>query len=221
MSYAEEDYLMISGIQHFMFCQRQWALIYIEQGWLENKFTAEGNVIHRNAHKENFIEKRPGILVTRSLRVASQELGLSGQCDVVEFLAAEDGCVIHGHRGLWQAVPIEYKRGKDKSDDSDIFQLCAEALCLEEMLACSIPYGYLYYHQIRHRRKIELTEELRERVKEAVKRMHSLYERGQTPKVKPTKKCQSCSINPICIPKLCRNVSVKAYMERLLSEEES
>ncbi len=219
MSYAEEDYLMISGIQHFMFCQRQWALIHIEQDWMENRLTAEGEVIHRNAHKDSFVEKRPGILVTRSLRVASRMLGLSGQCDVVEFLSAEEGAVIHGHRGLWQAVPVEYKRGKDKSDDSDIFQLCAEALCLEEMLSCTIPYGFLYYNEIRRRRKIELTEELRARVKETVALMHELFRRGRMPKVKLSKKCQSCSLKPTCLPKLCRNVSAKAYVEKLLSEE--
>ncbi len=220
MSYAEEDYLMISGIQHFMFCQRQWALIHIEQEWMENRLTAEGEVIHRNAHKDSFVEKRPGILVTRALRVASRELGLTGQCDVVEFLSAEEGCRLHGHRGLWQVVPVEYKRGKDKSDDSDIFQLCAEALCLEEMLSCTIPYGFLYYNEIRRRREIEFTEELRSRVKETAKEMHRLFQKGHTPKGKLSKKCQSCSLNPICIPKLCRNVSAKAYMEKLLSEEE-
>ena len=219
MSYAEEDYLIISGIQHFMFCQRQWALIHIEQEWMENRLTAEGEVIHRNAHKDSFVEKRPGILVTRALRVASRELGLSGQCDVVEFLSAEEGCHLHGHRGLWQVVPVEYKRGKDKSDDSDIFQLCTEALCLEEMLSCTIPYGFLYYNEIRRRREIEFTEELRSRVKETAKEMHLLFQRGHTPRVKPSKKCQSCSLNPICIPKLCRNVSAKAYMEKLLFEE--
>lgn len=121
MSYAEDDYLLISGIQHFMFCRRQWALIHIEQQWQENRLTVEGEVIHRNAHKDDFIEKRPGILVTRGLRVSSPTLKITGQCDVVEFLSSEEGVPLHGHRGLWQAVPVEYKRGKDKKDDSDIF----------------------------------------------------------------------------------------------------
>ena len=120
MSYAEDDYLLISGIQHFMFCRRQWALIHIEQQWQENRLTVEGKVIHRNAHKDDFIEKRPGILVTRGLRVSSPTLKITGQCDVVEFLSSEEGVPLHGHRGLWQAVPVEYKRGKDKKDDSEI-----------------------------------------------------------------------------------------------------
>ena len=108
MSYAEDDYLLISGIQHFMFCRRQWALIHIEQQWQENRLTVEGEVIHRNAHKDDFIEKRPGILVTRGLRVSSPTLKITGQCDVVEFLSSEEGVPLHGHRGLWQAVPVEY-----------------------------------------------------------------------------------------------------------------
>lgn len=128
MSYAENDYLMISGIQHFMFCRRQWALIHIEQQWQENRLTAEGEVIHQNAHKDDFIEKRPGILVTRGLRVFSPTLGITGQCDVVEFLSSEEGVPLHGHRGLWQAVPVEYKRGKDKEDDSDIFSALCRSL---------------------------------------------------------------------------------------------
>ena len=219
MSYAENDYLMISGIQHFMFCRRQWALIHIEQQWQENRLTAEGEVIHQNAHKDDFIEKRSGILVTRGLRVASPTLGITGQCDVVEFLSSEEGVPLHGHRGLWQAVPVEYKRGKDKEDDSDIFQLCAEALCLEEMLHCRIPYGFLYYHEIRRRRKIDLDEDIRSSVKSALREMHELFHRGRTPKVKISKKCQSCSLKGLCLPKLCRVQSVRGYMEKALGEE--
>lgn len=221
MSYAENDYLMISGIQHFMFCRRQWALIHIEQQWQENRLTVEGEVIHRNAHKDDFIEKRPGILVTRGLRVFSPTLGITGQCDVVEFLSSEEGVPLHGHRGLWQAVPVEYKRGKDKEDDSDIFQLCAEALCLEEMLHCRIPYGFFYYHEIRRRRKIDLDEDIRSRVKSALREMHELFHRGRTPKVKTSKKCQSCSLKRLCLPKLCRTQSVADYMAKSLGEERS
>ena len=214
MSYSEEEYLMISGIQHFLFCQRQWALIHLEQQWAENRLTAEGEAIHHNAHKDNFIEKRPGILVTRGLRVSSSRLGMTGQCDVVEFLSSDTGAVIHGHRGLWQVVPVEYKRGKDKEDDSDIFQLCLEAMCLEDMLGCDISYGYLYYHEIRRRRKIELTASLRKQVTETVKEMHDLFRRGHTPKVKVSKKCQSCSLKDICLPKLCKKQSAISYVEQ-------
>ena len=114
---------------------------------------------------------------------------------------------------------MEYKRGKDKEDDSDIFQLCAEALCLEDMLQCRIPYGFLYYHEIRRRRKIDLDEDIRSRVKSALREMHELFHRGRTPKVKISKKCQSCSLKGLCLPKLCRVQSVRGYMEKALGEE--
>ena len=220
MSYREEEYLMISGIQHFIFCRRQWALIHVEQQWAENRLTAEGEVMHRNAHKDNFVEKRPGVIVTRGLRVSSGRLGMVGQCDVVEFYAADDGAVIHGHRGLWKVIPVEYKRGRDKDDDSDICQLCLEAICLEEMMGCEIPYGYIFYHEIRRRRKVLLDGVLRNRVAGAVEEMHEYFRREYTPKAKVSKKCQSCSIKEICIPKLCENLSVKSYMEQALHGEE-
>ncbi len=221
MSYPEEEYLMISGIQHFLFCRRQWALIHLEAQWAENRLTAEGDVVHRNAHKENFSEKRAGLLTVRGLRVSSPRLGMTGQCDVVEFQEAEEGAVIRGHRGFWEVVPVEYKRGKDKEDESDISQLCCEAMCLEDMLGCEIPYGFLYYDEIRRRRKIELTEELRQRVRDTVEEMHACFRRGHTPRVKTSKKCQSCSVKEICLPVLCKKLSAAAYLEAALGEGDS
>lgn len=221
MSYGEEEYLMISGIQHFIFCRRQWALIHVEQQWAENRLTAEGEVMHRNAHKDNFVEKRPGILVTRGLRVSSSRLGMTGQCDVVEFYASDSGAVIQGHRGLWEVVPVEYKRGKDKSDDSDMCQLCLEALCLEEMMGCAIPFGYIFYNEIRRRRKIEFTPALRDKAARAAEEMHDYFRRGYTPKVKTSKKCQSCSVKDLCLPRLCRNISAQTYLKQALKEGEN
>lgn len=220
MVYTEEDYLMISGIQHFIFCRRQWALIHIEQQWKDNYLTAEGEVMHQNAHKDDFMEKRPGILITRGLRVASSALGMTGQCDVVEFRDNPEGVPIYGHRGLWDVIPIEYKRGKDKEDISDISQLCCEAMCLEEMLGCEISYGYLYYHKIRRRRKVELDQGLRDGVRKITEEMHEYFRRGYTPKVKPSKKCQSCSMKELCLPRLCRNISAKEYLKRILDGED-
>lgn len=218
MSYEEDEYLMISGIQHFVFCRRQWALIHLEQQWAENRLTAEGQLIHGNAHKDSFIEKRPGILVTRGLRVASRELGMTGQCDVVEFRQSEDGAVLHGHRGHWDVRPVEYKRGREKDDHSDMLQLCLEAMCLEEMLGCRIPSGDLFYHEIRRRRSVEFSEALREEVQKTTEEMHACFRRGSTPKVKPSKKCQSCSLREICLPKLCRDPSAAAYLKEKLGE---
>lgn len=219
MTWSEDEYLMISGIQHFLFCRRQWALIHLEEQWAENRLTAEGAVVHKKAHDSSLIEKRPGILIVRGLSVASSRLGMTGQCDVVEFQKTEEGAVLAGHRGRWQAIPIEYKRGRDKEDQSDIAQLCCEALCLEDMLGCQVPYGYLFYHEIRRRRQIVFTDALRHQVETAILEMHQYFQKGQTPKVKPTKKCQSCSLKELCLPKLCRSISAKAYLQKVLGDE--
>jgi CRISPR-associated exonuclease Cas4 len=216
MTYAEDDYLMISGLQHFVFCRRQWALIHVECLWEENRLTAEGEILHKNAHNEGLITKRPGILITRGMRVSSPYLGVTGQCDVVEFIRSEEGAVLHGHRGTWQVCPVEYKHGKDKQDESDVLQLCCEAMCLEEMLSCRIPYGYLYYHEIRHRRKIDLTQEIRQHVQDMTAEMHHYMKRGYTPKVKTGSYCNACSVKNLCIPRLCRNPSVSGYYKRMM-----
>lgn len=221
MSYAESDYLMISGIQHFIFCKRQWALIHIEQQWAENALTAEGQLLHQRAHDSQFTEKRAGILTVRGLRISSRTLGVSGFCDVVEFTQLEKGmggARLAGHRGSWQVLPIEYKRGKDKADESDILQLTCEVMCLEEMLGCTISKGCLYYHALRHRRKIEITEELRQEVCTIFEEMHQYYQRRYIPKVKPGKGCNRCSLQDICLPKLQKQTAVSDYYADFLQE---
>ena len=143
--YKEEDYLQLSGIQHFAFCRRQWALAYIELQWDENVRTVEGKLLHEKAHDPTNAEKRGDLIISRGMPVYSRELGISGECDVVEFHRSQDGITLFGRDGLYEVIPIEYKRGKPKENDVDILQLMAQALCLEEMLCCQIPFGYLYY----------------------------------------------------------------------------
>ena len=149
--YAESDYLMLSGLQHFEFCRRQWALIHIEQQWEENFRTTSGELMHKKAHEETSVEKRGNLIIMRGLRIASSQLGLSGQCDVVEFHRCSLGIEIHGYEGRWLPVPVEYKRGTEKEGREDEIQLCAQALCLEEMFLTEIPKGYLYYGETRRR----------------------------------------------------------------------
>jgi len=204
--YTAEDLLPLSGIQHFLFCRRQWALIHVEQQWKENALTAEGRIMHKRADDPFFTETRNGVVTTRSVPVASYRLGLSGVCDVVEFTASPDGVKLPNRDGLYLAAPVEYKRGKEKHDHSDETQLCAQALCLEEMLSVTIPKGYLYYGEIRRRVEIELTAELRRLVKEMSDEMHNYFSRGYTPKVKTSKACRSCSLADICLPKLQEKV---------------
>ena len=220
MEYNEEDFLLLSGIQHFVFCKRQWALIHIEQQWQENLRTIEGEILHEKAHDNTVKETRGDLIISRGMAIFSRSLGISGTCDVVELYKSPDGVNIFGREGTYKPVPVEYKRGKPKEDDSDVLQLCAQAMCLEEMLLCKIPEAFLFYGETKRRLKIILDDELRERLKTIVKEMHGLYDKRCTPKVKPSKSCKACSLIEICMPKLCKNPSVTNYIKNNLSEVE-
>lgn len=204
--YNQDDLLPLSGIQHFLFCRRQWALIHIEQQWKENALTAEGRIMHRRTDDPFFTETRHGVITARAVPVASYWLGLSGVCDVVEFTASPEGVRLPNRDGLYLPAPVEYKRGKEKHDHSDEAQLCAQAICLEEMLSAPIPQGYLYYGETRRRVEIELTSELRALVKNMSDEMHNYFSRGYTPRVKPFKGCRSCSLADVCLPVLQEKV---------------
>lgn len=220
MSFQEDDYLLISEIQHFRFCQRQWALIHVEDQWAENVRTVEGNALHRKAHDAAARERRGDLLIVRSLRVASPRLGIVGACDVVEFRRDTNGVPLHGEEGFYQPFPIEYKRGTARTDGADELQLCAQAMCLEEMLVCEIPAGALYHGETRRRQQVVFTPELRAEVENCVSRMRELYQRGHTPKVRPTKACNACSLKELCLPRLMRQRSVSAYLRSRLEEPE-
>lgn len=213
-----DDYLPLSGIQRFAFCRRQWALVHIEQQWGENLLTVEGDIVHERAHDEEFDEKRGDLLIIRGLRVFSDQLGVNGVCDVVEFRRSAQGVALHGREGRWQPYPVEYKRGQPKQHDADRLQLCCQAMCLEEMLAAAIPEGSLYYDQPRRREKVPFTAELWEQVRRMLAEMHAYYRRGHTPQVKTGAWCRSCSLYEVCLPKLCRNRSVAAYLEQCIKE---
>lgn len=210
---------MISGIQHFKFCRRQWALIHVEQQWAENAHTVVGELMHRKVHDPYLTEKRKDVIIARALPVVSREMGVSGECDAVEFYRAEDGINLHGHRGLFKIYPVEYKKGRPKLTEEDELQLTAQAMCLEEMFSTEIPEGALFYGETRRREKIEFTQVLRKEVRDMFLEMHQYYDRKYTPKVKYTKACNSCSLKDLCLPRIGRTVSVKAYMDERLREE--
>lgn len=209
---------MISGMQHFRFCRRQWALIHIEQQWAENLRTVEGELMHERAHDGSLRESRGDTIITRSLRVYSLTLGLSGQCDVVEFKRSAQGVPLHGHDGLWLPYPVEYKHGKPKDDGCDELQLCAQAMCLEEMLCCTVGSGALFYGEPRRRVSVEFTDSLRREVTEDAAEMHKLYRAGHTPRVKPSKSCNACSLKELCLPQLSRTVTVSAYLRENMED---
>lgn len=218
MAFKEEDWLQLSGLQHFAFCRRQWALIHIEDQWAENFRTVDGSLMHENAHDQGFRESRGDVLIVRGLAVHSAQLGISGQCDVVEFHQDPDGISLQGREGTWRPYPIEYKRGKPKDGPADALQLCAQAMCLEEMLCCAIQEGAIYYGETRHRTVVPLTQDLRSQVRDSLVEMHDLYQKHYTPKVKPTKACNACSLKDLCLPKLMRVKKVADYLTGAMEE---
>lgn len=218
MAYNEEEFLQISGLQHFKFCRRQWALIHIEQLWSENSRTVEGKILHEKAHDASQRERRGERLITRDMRVFSSSLGISGACDVVEFHEDEKGIFLPGQKGRYRPYPVEYKRGSSRADTANDLQLCAQAMCLEEMLCCEISEGALYYGEIRRREVVPFTPELREEVRGMLREMHELYRRGHTPKVRPTKSCNACSLKELCLPKLMGRRTVQSYLKERMEE---
>ena len=212
MNRPEEDWLLLSGLQHFAFCRRQWALIHIENQWAENFRTVDGHLMHERVHDQEFRESRGDRLTVRGLAIHSAQLGISGQCDAVEFHRDPDGISLRDREGLWQPYPVEYKRGKPKEDNVDELQLCAQAMCLEEMLCCTVPEGALYYGEPRRRTVVLFTPELRQQVRDSLTEMHQLYQRRYTPKVKPSKACSACSLKDLCLPKLMSRKKVADYL---------
>jgi CRISPR-associated exonuclease Cas4 len=208
--YNPDDFIQLSALQHYAFCPRQCALIHVEQVWLENRLTAEGRIMHEHVHDDGN-ESRGDIRIERGSSLRSLQLGLIGKADVIEYHRKTDR--------TWQAFPVEYKRGKPKPDHSDKIQLCAQALCLEEMLNASIPAGALFYGKTRRRLDVVFDEALRRETKEAARRTHELLEAGQTPKPVYAKRCESCSLMGECMPKaIQKKRSVESYLKRMLEE---
>lgn len=214
----QDDYLMMSGIQHFSFCRRQWALIHLEQQWSENLRTVEGRLLHERCHDDSLREKRGDLLIVRGMRVISHRLRLSGSCDIVEFHADPNGITLQQEPGLWRPVPVEYKHGSPKANNADRLQLCAQAMALEEMLVCDIPQGVLFYAEPHRREQVELTPELRQETQSIADEMNGYFSRGYTPKVKPGKRCNACSLKELCLPALYRRVDAADYIQKHLKE---
>ena len=220
--YREEDFLQLSGLQHIAFCRRQWALIHVEQQWAENVLTAKGNLFHEKVHDGYSSEKRKDIIISRGMPIHSRTLGISGECDVVEFVrrdTADMGITLPGREGLYVVRPVEYKRGRSKLTDEDRVQLAAQVMCLEEMFLTEIPEACLFYGETRRREHVEITEELKSQCRKLLQEMHQLYARGYTPMVKKTKKCGACSLKEICLPKLEKRKKVTAYISEYMEEE--
>ena len=204
----EDDLVMLSALQHYIFCPRQCALIHIEQAWEENRLTAEGRIMHERVHEEGN-ETRGSVKIARGVPLRSLRLGLIGKADVVEF--HREG------KDIWRPFPVEYKRGKPKPDHSDSIQLCAQALCLEEMLKLEVPKGALYYGKTRRRHDVSFDEVIRKEVEETAQNVRQLIQSGQTPPPVYGKRCESCSLIGECLPeKIGKHTSVKRYLMRMM-----
>ena len=214
-NYDDEGLLSLSGIQHFSFCERQWALIHVEHQWAENVKTVEGQQLHERVDDPYFTETRHDVKVVRSTPLVSRRLGLYGIADVIEYISNPET------ENSLEIRIVEYKRGKPKPDDRDEVQLCAQAMCLEEMLGIKIDHGFLFYGETRRRHMVQFNERLRERVRHLSDRMHDFFEKGITPLPIKGKKCHNCSLNDVCLPVLGKNPRKAAsYINSLVKEME-
>lgn len=211
---------MLSGLNHFMFCRRRWALVHIEQLWNENEYTLDGHYMHERVHDASFTESRGSVLLSRGMPIRSTLLNITGVCDMVELHKDPLGVSIQGREGTWRLYPIEYKRGKPNERGADEMQLCAQAMCLEEMFVTEIPEGAVFYGETHRRLPVVFTEELRQKVRASLEEMHQLFERGHTPRAKMTRACKNCSLVELCQPGLSKQMSASEYVRRMLEEEE-
>ncbi|MGD9518250.1 MAG: CRISPR-associated protein Cas4 [Armatimonadota bacterium] len=222
--FDEEDLLPISGLRHLAFCERRCALMHVEGLWADNRLTAEGQLLHERSHLPE-LESRGDLRIARALRLHSLRLGLSGAADVVEFHrcapdAPDRECVaLDGVSGLWRPFPVEYKRGHPYPDASDEVQLCAQALCLEEMLGVEVPAGALFYGEPHRRQEVSFTPDLRGRTEALAARLHALVAGGHTPPARYEKRCRSCSLLDLCLPKTAGSArSARLYLDRALAD---
>ena len=217
--YADDDLLSLSGIQHFRFCKRQWALIHIERQWEDNLRTQEGHFVHERVDDPFLNESRGDIRISRAFPIVSYSLGLNGISDLIEYTRSNTGIPLPGFNGLWMLKPVEYKRGKPKIDDRDEVQLCAQAMCLEEMFGIRINEADFYYNEIRRREHLAITDDLRSIVTSLADEMHNVFRKGVTPEAEHGKNCTQCSLFNVCIPKLTKKkLSVKGYIKRHVQE---
>lgn len=215
----DSDYLQLSGIMQCAFCARRWALIYLENSWSDNWRTVDGSIMHERAHDELITQTRGKNFAVNAMKVCSHRLKISGECDVVEFIKDNSGVEINGRDGKYHIVPIEYKRGKKNQFNTDELQLCAEAICLEEMLNCKIEQGSLFYGEPHRRYNVDFSIELRQKVESTVEKMYEILKTGQTPRANYKSFCRECSLLDVCLPKLNKAQSPSDYIAAHLGGE--
>jgi CRISPR-associated exonuclease Cas4 len=214
----DDDLLPLSGLQHLAFCPRQCALIHVEREWEENRRTEEGKTLHERVD-EGYREFRQGLRQFSGVRVQSLKLGLQGRLDVVEVVKVSDegsNAAYLGLQGTWTLHPVEFKRGKTKDHDADRVQLCAQAMCLEEMTGASIASGSLFYGQVRRRERVDLAASLRERVVTLAAEYRRMVSHRILPPPVYGKHCRACSLVNVCQPRVRDGPKAEAYRKELL-----
>lgn len=203
--YTEEDFIMISALQHYVYCPRQCGLIHVDDVWQENLFTTRGNILHENVDTDTY-ESRGNVKTVRGLRVHSFHYGIVGRCDVVEF---------HNNKKGKPIIPVEFKSGKPKEDLSDKVQLCAQVFCLEEMLNTKIIHGAFFYGKIRRRNIIEINNELRTETGNIINSVREIVISKKVPLEEYGAKCRNCSLQSVCQPKAMNSRKLKNYIKGL------
>ena len=203
--YTEDDFIMISALQHYVYCPRQCGLIHVEDAWNENLYTVRGNILHEKVDTDTY-ETRGTLKTVRGLRIHSVEYGIVGRCDVVEFRESKTGDEI---------LPVEFKSGEPKEDISDKVQLCAQAFCLEEMLSTKVNRGAFFYGRIRRRDVIEIDNELRSQTKSIIGSVREIVSKKIVPTADYSAKCRNCSLENICQPKAMNKKKLNSYIKGL------
>jgi len=226
-AHDDDNLLPLSALQHLVYCERQCALIHLEGVWAENRLTVEGGRMHRRVHDRPEVEYRAGVRIARHVRLRSLRLGLSGIADVVEFHPVGEnavphepdaGAVLPAVPGRWRPFPVEYKRGRPKRNRCDEVQLCAQALCLEEMLGAAVPAGALFYGRTRRRKDVPLDPPLRRAIEEAATSLRRLFDSRMTPPAEVGPKCRNCSLKDVCLPKVAGSGrSAVAFLDRAIA----
>lgn len=206
--FTEDDYIQLSSLQHYVFCPRQCGLIHVEDVWTDNVFTVRGEILHEKVDTDTY-ETRGTLKTVRGLRIHSQRLGIVGRCDVVEFSKSKDKA------DATEVLPVEFKSGQPKDDISDKVQLCAQVLCLEEMLNTTIQRGAFFYGKIRRRQVIEIDEQLRSDTENIIASVHEIVSKKLVPAAKYSEKCRNCSLEETCIPKAMNEKRLRQYVKDL------
>lgn len=220
--YDENEMLMLSGIQHFMFCPRQWALMQLEQQWADNRLTLEGDILHARVDNPFYRQKNGDTITMHSVHIASRQLGLYGITDAVELLpsASLTDTITHSqYPGRWKPFPVEYKHGRPKKNNCDKMQLVAQVISLEEMYGIHIPEAALYYNEVKHRETVSITDELRRQAQQCADQMHQMCRSKKIPDARKMRGCKSCSLKDICMPETAQCPKVTNYLKCNLYED--